>query len=172
MTIHGTGLLGFLSRFPCPSVPITWAQGQFRNWETDAGGQRYAKSRDLAQVKLATTADGYTKKGPAIATIRDLVQDSFDAVDALMGWSDDPTAVVDYGSVVDDSREVLIRVTDDPILDTIAESCRVAGVDISVDMWWPGDPGVRVRTSREPVAYALKTWSTPMIVVRIDKMGG
>lgn len=167
LTIHGVELLDGLASWPCPSVPVVWSEVEYGPWSTDASGVEYERERQLAQVQFATRADGYTKKGPAVTVIRELVQDSFDAVNALHGW-DTPHAVVEFSAGSDESKPVLIRGDDSTVWDTISEPARSAGVGVQVDLWWPGDPKVRVRTDRETGATALREWDVPMQVVRVE----
>ena len=170
LTIHGVDLLDSLAWWPCPSVPIEWTKAKFSTWTTDASGVTYAWPRRLAPVEFATAADGYTVRGPARDTIRRLVQDSFDAVNTLMGWQENPHAAVDYAGAADTSPEVIVRVTDEPLLDTIADTARTAGISVDVDLWWPGDPPVTIRTpDRESTVAA--SWPHPMQIVRIVAPG-
>lgn len=172
LTVHAVDLLNGLSWWPCPSIPVEWGRAQFTDWDTDASGEKYTSSRRLAQLQFATNADGYTKRGAAVSVIRDLIQDSFDAVNSLYGWADNPHAVVEYPTGVDESPEVFIRVNDDPVLDTVAEHARSAGVGIEVILWWPGDDAVRVRTSRDPRAFGFKSWPHPVQIVRVSHVKG
>ncbi|MER0069239.1 hypothetical protein [Corynebacterium sp. KPL3806] len=170
LTIHGLDLVDGLAAWPCPSIPVEWAGKEFKTWDTDASGIAYSKPRVLAQVPFATKADGYTVKGSARDTIRRLIQDSFDGVNALYGWGDDPHAVVEFDSSVDNSGQVLIRVNDDPVLETVAEPARSAGLGIEVSLWWPGDTPVRVRVSRDPEQFEVRSWAHPVQVVRIRRI--
>lgn len=169
LTIHGVDLLDSLAWWPCPSVPLEWTNARFSTWTTDASGATYAWPRRLAPVEFATTADGYTVRGPARDTLRRLVQDSFDAVNMLMGWQD-PHAVVDFAGGTDTSPEVILRVPDEPVLDTIADTARIAGISIDVDLWWPGDPPATIRTPDRKSTVAT-TWPHPMQIVRITAPG-
>lgn len=170
LTVHGVGLNTMLLFWPCPSVPVEWASAGFSEWETDASGLTYSQARVLAQVQFATRADGYTKIGPGVTMISELVQDSFDAVNTLYGWVDDPHAVVEFAAGVDGSPEVAIRVNDDPVGDTISEPARVAGLGVFVDLWWPGDDPVRVR-SADRGSFGEVEFSHPVQVVRVKEVG-
>lgn len=167
LTIHGVDLLDALATWPCPSIPHEWGEHEFSEWSTDASNTKYATPRTLAQLPFATKADGYTVSGPARDTVRHLVQDSFDAVNALYGWRYSEHAFVEFDGTPDISPRVVIRVNDDPVLDTVAEPARSAGLGIEVRLWWPGDDAVQVRTKREPVQVARSTWSTPTLIVRV-----
>lgn len=169
VTVHGVDLLDGLAWWPCPSIPAQWQAGKFTTWEQDAAGEPYATPRQLAQVPLGTRADGYTKKGPARKILRELVQDSFDAANTLMGWSD-PHAFVEFDTTEDTSPETLVRVNDDPIWGTISEPARTAGLGVEVRLWWPGDTPIRVRTTREPAQFALLEWDHPVQIVRINML--
>ena len=167
LTIHGVDLMDMLASWPCPSIPVEWGGKRFEAWVTDASGTKYTKTRTLAQLPFATKADGYTVSGPARDTVRRLVQDSFDGVNALYGWGKDAHAVVEFDDTPDGSPRVVIRVNDDPVMDTVAEPVRSAGLGIEVRLWWPGDAPVRVRTSRDPEKLATSTWPVPKLIVRI-----
>ena len=146
LTVGGVSLTDLLDAHPCPSIPHTWEGGEFTEWREDAGGP-YRKPRQLAPVELATRADGYTVTGPAVRVIRDLCQDSFDAVNALKGWAD-PHLVVDYGVVSASGERITIQVQDDPLWSTILAPAESAGVNVWVELWWPGDPPITVRGPR------------------------
>lgn len=155
-----------LATWPCPSIPVEWGEHEFSEWSTDASNTKYTTPRTLAQLPFATKADGYTVSGSARDTVRKLIQDSFDAVNDLYGWADSH-AVVEFDSTPDDSPRVVIRVNDDPVLDTVAEVARSAGLGIEVRLWWPDDAPVQVRTKREPVQVAQSTWPSPKLIVRV-----
>lgn len=168
LTIHGVDLVEGLSMWPCPSIPLNWSQAEFQEWTTDASGEVYKTPRMLAQLQFGQAADGYTVKGRARDTIRTLVQDSLDSVNAAMGWGSDPHMVVDFGGGADSSDEVLIRTNDDSVFDTISAPALNAGVNVQVDLWWPGDEPVRVRTVRDPAAFESRSFDKPMQVVRVE----
>lgn len=165
VSIEGMHLMTGLSFLPCPSVPKTWLP-RFEQWGEDAAG-KYRTPRDYAPVEIATKADGYTVTGPAERTIQRLIQDSLDAVNKAYGWSSDPAYVVDMSSTSRLSPVVNIRITDDSIWDTVAPVAMLAGVDIDVDMWWPGDDPVPVRTGRSPEEVTLTTWAKPVGIVKV-----
>lgn len=169
LTIHAVDLLDGLAWWPCPSIPVEWERAEFKQWVTDESGVTYATPRQLARVHLTTKLDGYTVSRRARTAVRVLVQDSFDAVNALMGWPD-PHAVVAFDGGEDRTPDVLIRVNDDPVLDTVQETCRQAGLSLRVDLWWPGDDPVHVRADHDGEATALMSWPYPVQVVRVDVM--
>lgn len=166
LTIHGVDLMDMLATWPCPSIPHEWGEHEFSEWSTDASNTKYATPRTLAQLPFATKADGYTVSGPARDTVRHLVQDSFDAVNALYGWSD-AHAVVEFDGTPDISPRVVIRVNDDPVLDTVAEPARSAGLGIEVRLWWPGDKSVDTRSETVRGGWVHSSWSTPKLIVRV-----
>lgn len=166
ITVHGVDSIDDLAWWPCPSIPIQWTQQKFTEWTTDASGVEYVKPRPLARVEFGTAADGYTVKGPARTTVRNVVQDSLDAVNALMKWQQ-PGMVVDYSGGADTTPELLIRTDDSPLWDTIAEPAKQAGLSIEIDLWWPGDPPVTVRTSRENTVTHTTSWDYPVKIIRI-----
>lgn len=139
LTIHGTSLIDMLDWWPCPSVPLSWTEASFEAYSTDASGVEYNEPRRLAPVEFATKADGYTVRGPAGRTIRKLIYDSIFAVNDVCGWAGDPHMVVAAPTGEDSGEEVVIRVTDDTVWETINEPARNAGVAITARLWWPGD---------------------------------
>lgn len=169
--VEATGLLSLLDALPCPSIPESW-RGEWGVKDADAGAQ-YAEPRTYSLVELSTKADGYTVTGPAETVIRRVVQDSLDAVQAHMvklepEWAR-PHMVVDFASTGRVSPEAYVRVQDDFVLPTVADTARNAGVNISADLWWPGDAPVMVRhPSRQVVA--LREWDHPIAVVRVEQM--
>ena len=169
ITVHGVDLVGELALHPAPSVPLSWAGAEFSEHTTDAAGAPYTIARRLAWVEFATVADGFTMNGPAVTVIRRLCQDSFDAVDKAYGWQDDPKFVTDFSGGEDTSPEVMIRVSDDYLWDTIAEPARAAGVGVEVNLWWPGDAPVVARVDGELVERAFEH---PVLVVRVFEIKG
>lgn len=167
LLIQGTSLLDRLAVWPCPSVPQSWTP----EWQTLTGDVvEYTTPRTLGMVDMAVVADGYTMDGPAEATIRTLVQDSLDAVNHACGWTT-PHLVVDMAPTGNPSPRTVIRVQDAMVWETIAEPAQLAGVNVDVDLWWPGDDPVLTRPARgqEPV---LTTWDHAIGVVRIEQIGG
>lgn len=171
LKIQGSDLLEGLSFWPCPSTPHEWVESEFSDWSTDAAGGEYEKARRLARVKFGLRADGHTVDGPAVEVIRTVVQDSLDAVNDLMGWSDDAHMVVDFAAG-EPGPKVLVRTADDFVWDTISKPALDSGVSVTVTLWWPGDAPVRVRTSRDPDQFENKTWDRPMQVVRVEMKAG
>ena len=162
MAVHGTDLTEGLAWWPCPSAPQHWRNAQFSDWTTDASYLPYRKTRSLAKVQFATDTLATTKRGTARDLIRDVIQDAFDTVNAARGWSSDPHAYVDYGQTGRDTTpEVLIRLDDSYVWDTVAATALQSGVTIQVDLWWPGDAPVRVRSG------ALRTWPHPVQIVKV-----
>lgn len=168
LTVEAAGLLSLLEAWPCPSIPESW-RGQWSTETGDAGVEKYDRERELSLVEMATRADGYTVNGPAEPTIQNLIQDSLDAVNSHMGWTADPHMVVDMASTGRTSPEVMIRVEDDLVLPTVDESARLAGVNISVDLWWPGDETVLVRDS-DRKNVSKKEFPHPVAVVRVQQI--
>ena len=169
LTIHAVDLLDGLAWWPCPSIPVEWESAEFKQWDTDESGVEYASPRELARVQMTTKLDGYTVSRRARTAVRVVVQDSFDAVNALMGWSD-PHAVVAFDGGDDTTPDVFIRVNDDPVLDTVQETCRQAGLSLRVGLWWPGDDPVLVRTDHDGTTTTPMSWPYPVQVVRVDVM--
>mgnify|MGYP001761200048 FL=1 len=156
-----------LSTWPCPSIPVEWGEHEFSEWGTDASNKKYTTPRTLAQLPFATKADGYTVSGPARDTVRHLVQDSFDAVNALYGWRYQEHAFVEFDDTPDGSPRVVLRVNDDPVMDTVAEPARSAGLGIEVRLWWPGDVPVRTRVRDDRSSSVRSSWGSPKLIVRV-----
>lgn len=171
LAVHGVDLLEGLAWWPCPSIPRLWMNrtADFRDWAGDESGVVYSTPRSMVQVEMAVKADGYTLNGPARTVIRRVIQDSFDAVNGLMQWGT-PHAVVDYTPGADETPEVMIRTDDSPVWDTISDPALQAGVNVSVDLWWPGDDPVTVRTSipgADKEKTGSRSWEYPMQIVRV-----
>ncbi|MGV3071478.1 hypothetical protein ACEE90_03410 [Corynebacterium phoceense] len=170
LTVHGVDTTDSLAWWPGVSIPMEWSNAKFSDWVTDASGTTYSKTRRLARVPFATKADGYTMRGQARTVIRNFIQDSLDAVNTLKGWTERPHMVVDFGGPADTSEELLLRTSDDYVWDTIAAPAKNFGLTVKVDLWWPGDPAVTVRTNRETGATATRTWPWPILIARVELM--
>lgn len=168
LTIHGVDLIEGLTMWPCPSIPAEWGRAKFSEWDTDASGQKYATSRELARVEFGTAVDGYTVRGPAVTVVRTLIQDSLDAVNDLMGWRERPHMVVHWPDEVDESDELLIRTSDDTVWETIAAPAHAAGLTIHVDLWWPGDGDFRFRAFRDPDIFVEASADFPIQLVTVE----
>lgn len=167
LSMEGVSMLSLLERWPCPSAPDTW-KPNFEMWEEDAGG-RYKTPRRYAPVEMANLADGYTKRGPAEKVIKELIQESLDAVNRAKGWTQRPHLVVDAAPSGRVSDIVNIRVEDESVWETVAGPAMVAGVDIDIDMWWPGDDPVTVFDRGKLVQ---RSWTHAIGVVRVERTGG
>lgn len=165
--IESSGLLSLLDATPCPSVPESW-RGGFEIRNANAAGP-YKKPREYSLIEMATRADGYTVAGPAESVIRTIVQDSLDAVQNHMGW-ERPHIVVDFAPSGVESPDAAVRVEDEFILPTIAETARTAGVNVTADLWWPGDDPVVIRVAPQSDETISKTWDHAIAVVRIRQM--
>ena len=144
LTIHGVGLTKLLSRFPAMSAPTTW-RSLFKRFERDWVGPEntkvvFSRPRDLAGMKMVTVADGATLDGPAEATIRRLIAESLDAAFRVAGITKDLPIQVATTPTGRPSPRILLRPTDGPLLEEIAQPAAAAGVIITARMWWPGDP--------------------------------
>lgn len=172
VTIHGVDLLDGLAAWPCPSIPLEgWEMAEWEQWSTDASGAEYASARDLALLQLATKLDGYAKRGRAKSLVREIIQDSLDAVNALYGWVDDPHMVVEFPGDVDTSGESALRVSDDDVWSTVSETARAAGLSVDVSLWWPGDDPVSVRVDQQATQLEGRSWNHPIQVVRVREIG-
>lgn len=173
VTVHGVDLLDSLASWPCPSINLEgWEMAKWQQRKTDASGVRYGKMREMAQLQFATKLYRYAKRGTARDVLRVIVQDSFDSVNKLYGWQDSPHAVVAFGGAKDSSGEVALRISDDSVWETIAETARAAGLTIDVELWWPGDPAIQVRADHDGKQTKAKTFTHPVQVVRIEQLEG
>lgn len=166
ITVSAQDLMGLLAATPCPSVPRQWGKEPMKLWVEDAGG-KYRTPRFYGAVEMADSLDGYTMHGPAVKVIKELIQDSVDAVCAQMGFGR-PHMVVDW-STPDESDEVVIRLSDQMVLDAVADTARVSGVNVSCWLWWPGDDPVLARVRRGAPAV-LTSFEHPICVVRVERI--
>ena len=168
MEIHGTDMLMELNRHIAWTAPTT-VSGKYTRFTRDWNGPEnvgllFARPRELQDVKMVTTADGVTLgdgKG-AEETIRYAIARSLETGWKAAGVPEviaDPPIVVDPNGSGLRSPEVLVRMTDEKLLDTLAPVAARAGVRISARLWLPGDPAVK--------GLAL---SAPKIVVRVEQM--
>lgn len=164
--IHGADMLSELNRHVAWTAPAT-ELGSFYTFTRDWAGPEnvgvtFKDPRDLQDIKLVTVADGVTLSGPAESTLREMIQVSLET-----GWFrtgeqsvvDDPPIVVAPGGSGLSSPEILIRATDDKLLDTVAPVAAAAGVRVSAQMWLPGDAPVE----------GLALGDSPKIVVRVEQ---
>lgn len=177
MTISGVSLESLLEVHPCPSIPSTWSHtittadgGEVERLHKETGDAAvtYATPRLLAPVELTTRATRYAVRGPAVEVIRRVIQDSFDAVNALMGW-EDPHIVVDFGVESPAGEEVTIMPEDGYLWETVTPAAESAGVNISVDMWFPGGPPIMVRPAHEKPP-APKSFPHPVARVSVEEV--
>ena len=168
MEIHGTDMLMELNRHIAWTAPTT-VSGKFTRFTRDwAGpenlGMLFTRPRELQDVKMITVADGVTLgegKG-AEETIRYAIAKSLETGWRASGLPDvikDPPIVVDPNGTGLRSPEVLVRMNDEKLLDTVAPPAARAGVRISARLWLPGDAPVK----------GLKL-AAPKIVVRVEQM--
>lgn len=169
VTVHGVDLVETLAWWPAPSAPIAW-KPNWQEFTTDASMLPYDTPRRLTWIEMGQKATNTTFREKAATNIRNRIQDSFDAVNETMGWADDPHAVVEYPPTPDTSPELLIRMTDDYLWDTLSAPAMNAGVTITVDLWWPGDKPVRIRKRQgqdsQTAQFDEAIWQHPMLIVR------
>lgn len=164
--IHGADMLSELNRHVAWTAPAT-ELGSFYTFARDWAGPEnvgvtFKEPRDLQDIDLVTVADGVTLSGPAEDTLRELIQVSLET-----GWFrtgvqsvvDDPPIVVSPQGSGLASPEILIRATDDKLLDTVAPVAAAAGVRVSAAMWLPGDGPVE----------GLVLGESPKIVVCVEQ---
>lgn len=167
-TIHGVDLLDGLECWPAPSIPVEWERAEWVDLAKDESGVTYEKPRRLARLQFTTKLTLYREEGPAKTVIRNVIQDSFNAVNAAMEWTT-PHAVVDYSGGEDTTPHVQIRINDDPVLATVSETARQCGLAITVSLWWPGDQPITVRTDQEGTTTTERTWNHPIQIVHVEE---
>lgn len=143
LTVHGVDLLKMLSWFPAMSAPLSWKYA-FRRFTRDWVGPenttvQFSKPRDLAGMQMVTAADGATLEGPAEETIRRLISESLVAAFRVAGITDDLPIQVNPRTSGVPSPRILLRPTDGPLWEEIAQPAAAAGVHVSAVMWWPHD---------------------------------
>lgn len=169
LTIHAADLTTELGLWPCPSVSISWAGAEFQEFKTDASGIRYKTPHQLAWTEHATRVLDFSKRGKAVTTLRDVCQESFDAVDQAYGWTT-PKFITSYAGGDDTSPEVAVTFSDDTVWDTISEPARQAGVTIRVHLWWPGDEPIVTRAGRDVLGTKTVAPDRPVLVVDIHQI--
>ena len=141
------------------SAPITW-QTSFRRFERDWVGPEntkvtFSRPRELAGMKMVTVADGATLDGPAEATIRRLIAESLAAAVRVAGITKDLPIQVATTPAGRPSPRILLRPTDGPLLEEIAQPAAAAGVIITARMWWPGDTPIVGLTLALPTVVVM-----------------
>lgn len=145
LMVQALDLNYLLAQLPCPSVPGWWHETRYQLNESDISGVPYETPRELASIEMATRAAGYTEEGPAESAIRNIIRMSLDAVNALHGWENDRHLIVDETTTGRESPRVHIVQDDRWVWDTINQPARLAGVNVSTRLWWPGDAPVPYR---------------------------
>lgn len=149
VTIHAENIMKVWETWPCPSWPLSWWETNMSEFTTDESQIPYTTPRMMTLVEMATVIDGYARRGPAESTIREIVQESLDVAartQPVVGggvWLDDPYHVVDCRDNGRESPEVIIRLDDSTLWETLAARAQQAGVLLGARVWWPGDPPVR-----------------------------
>lgn len=144
LTIHAVGGLGFLDMLPCPSNPLSWT-GPFTRFDRDWVGDEtqlnlFASPRDLASCTMITVADGATVEGPADVVIHRLIDESLQAVNRIAEITADPPYITVRRQTGIPSPRMILRPTDRTIWQEVADAALAAGVELTADLWWPGDP--------------------------------
>lgn len=147
--ILGVGLTDLLASLPCPSDLKSWRETEFHNLDRD-WVKPFNVNRDLAEITLANTADGYSVSGEAITTIRKLIKDSINTVNTAMDW-EESHLVVNEEKVEKTEENVIIRITDDDVWTTVKDYARYAGLNIEVKMYFPGDGSINNKEYNRPI---------------------
>ncbi|XOJ10567.1 hypothetical protein ACMXZU_04655 [Corynebacterium striatum] len=170
LRLEAASLISLLEFWPCPSVPTIWGHEPVREWTEDAAGP-YSRPYKYAPIEVATVARGYTALGPAEEIIRTMVQESLDAGNRAQGFTR-PHMVVDFTPTGRVSPEVAIRREDRTIWETISEPARLAGVDVAVDLWLPGDKPLTVKYEAGGVVKTTWPSDQPVLVCKVKQLEG
>lgn len=147
MTIHGTGLMKILARFPSVSNPESWpdftrgwpmAQKQFP--AVDGVPVPFKKPRLIYPVKFDNNPAESLVMGAAVDVIADHLSRSFRTVFYAIGYrqSTDPFVVEKIPSDTP-SPELVLKVTDKYLWDDVIPAANETGVIIRAHMRFPGD---------------------------------
>lgn len=147
LTAHLVDLLDKLNDFPAWSYP-TSITGTWHRLDQDYATM-FVHERDMSELQMAAAADGFVLSGPADQVIHRLISESLEASYRLAGITDDPPVVVTpLGTPA--GPPLLLRPSDDPLWETVASPALTAGVQVSADLWWPGDDPVPGHTLTLP----------------------
>lgn len=155
LQIIGVTITDLLAGFPCPADLRSWRETTFHTLDRD-WVKPFEIKRNLAEIKIAEVADGYSVTGEAISTIRELIQTSIDTVNQAMGWTQSHM-VVDMSPITNPAEDVVIRVTDDDIWSTVSDYMRFAGLNVAVEMRFPEDEPVNGVHYDYPIAVVKVT---------------
>lgn len=137
MVVHGIALLDMLNDHPAWSYPVS-ITGTWHRMDQDYA-TNFEQERDLQDLQMAASTDGFVISGPADVAIHQLISESVAASYRAVGVADHPIRVAPL-SPSPSSPQVLLRPTDDPLWETVAATALAAGVTVTATMWWPGDP--------------------------------
>lgn len=141
LMVHGISLLDMLNDHPAWSYPIS-ITGTWHRVNQDYA-VNFERERDLQDVQMAASTDGFVISGPADVAIHQLITESLAASYRAVGVADHPIRVAALQPATG-SPQILLRPTDDPLWETVAATALAAGVTVGATMWWPGDldPGL------------------------------
>lgn len=162
MTLDGMSELDLLGGLIAPSDPDTWDNVWILSDRDWAGP--WSKERWISDIKTAAVATGFTLAGPAESTIRELISRSLAAcyrIDGITSVELHPIRVSPLGTGLA-SPNVVLRPSDDTILNTVVNHAAAAGVRISAHMWMPGDTW----------QHGIPNLSLPTVVVFVEQMVG
>jgi len=158
ITINALHVLDVLGELPCPAANKSWLESKYETYRRDPAAV-FDKARELSLLTFADTADGFSEKGEAEALLRRVISRAIEVVSTHEGW-EKPHVVVDNTASGKPSPVATIRITDDSIWDTVAETALLAGVSINANFFFPGD------TPINGVAY-----EHPVIVITLRQVG-
>ena len=148
MEIAGADMLTKLQRFPLMSMPKAWASMKkgygwaetFTAWESFGITIPLDEKRRVKRVTLATAATGGLTIGgeePGEITMWKALDQSLSAGFKALGVRQSIVAVKPASRVV---APMLIRPTDADIWQELHSRAGAAGINVTSDWWFPGDP--------------------------------
>lgn len=145
--IAGMSLLGELTLIPSPTAPKSWREATWRTFDRVWGdgadaGIVLTKPRQLAGVTLGKHADLYTaKSNTAEVVVRALIDEAIESAYTLAGLPKEQYPLrVSARTTGKDSPKILAKPTDASLLATVADVASAAGVTITGEVWFPGEP--------------------------------
>lgn len=155
VTVHGVDELQWtLGALPGPSAPDTWTTGQGWQHLNQDWATTWGKYRWMDDVKMAAELRIGVRDGRADRVIRQLIWDGVAVAEHEYGRSL-PIYVSPYFSG-NTSPKILLDVQDNLLWAEVGETATAAGVTITAEMWWPGDP-----------LWRGMSWSQPRVIVSV-----
>lgn len=163
LDVHAMGVLDLLDGIPCWSYPIS-ITGDWHRLDQDFAAE-WTRERDMQNLEMAATVDGFVVAGPALEVVHQLIEESLTATYLAVGITDVvdmPVIAVPPATAVT-TPEVLVRPDDSSIWETVSSVAAAAGLTVSARMWWPGDDQV-------PAVTALHgPLTAPVVLASVEK---